>query len=105
LLDDDAPLKRVLEVATTQAGWGTPLPEGWGRGLACHVTWGVTPVAQVADVSVADDGTVRVQRVVCAIDCGTVVNPDMVEAQMEGGIIVGLYIAVSVICLSNNYDV
>jgi isoquinoline 1-oxidoreductase beta subunit len=90
LLDDDAPLKRVLEVATTQAGWGRPLPDGWGRGLACHVTWGVTPVAQVAEVSVTGDGTMRVQRVVCAIDCGTVVNPDMVEAQMEGGIIVGL---------------
>lgn len=90
LLDDDAPLKRVLEVAAAQAGWGSSLPAGWGRGLACHVTWGVTPVAQVADVSVADDGTVRVQRVVCAIDCGTVINPDMVEAQMEGGIIVGL---------------
>jgi isoquinoline 1-oxidoreductase beta subunit len=80
----------VLKLAADMAGWGTPLPEGWGRGIAFHATWGATPVAQVAEVSVAQDGTVRVHRVVCAIDCGTVINPDMVEAQMEGGIVFGL---------------
>jgi isoquinoline 1-oxidoreductase beta subunit len=63
---------------------------GSGRGLACWSTWNVTPVAQVAEVSVSDSGQVRVQRVVCAIDCGLAVNPDMVTAQMEGGIVWGL---------------
>jgi isoquinoline 1-oxidoreductase beta subunit len=82
--------KRVIELAATQADWGTPLPEGWGRGLAFHSTWGVTHVAQVAEVSVAPDGAVRVHRVVCAVDCGTAVNPDTIVAQMEGGIIFGL---------------
>ncbi|MFZ5910307.1 MAG: molybdopterin cofactor-binding domain-containing protein [Chloroflexota bacterium] len=82
--------RAVLKLAAEKVGWGTPLPEGWGRGIALHATWGVTPVAQVAEVFVDDQGTVRVQRVVCAIDCGTVVNPDMVEAQMEGGIVFGL---------------
>jgi len=82
--------KAVLELAATKAGWGTPLPEGWGRGIAFHSTFGVTPVAQVAEVSVDEGGSVRVHRVVCAVDCGTVVNPDTVEAQMEGGIAFGL---------------
>jgi len=80
----------VVDVAATQAGWGSPLPEGWGRGIAYHATHGATHVAQVAEVSVASDGTVRVHRVVCAVDCGTVVNPDTVRAQMEGGIVFGL---------------
>jgi isoquinoline 1-oxidoreductase beta subunit len=50
----------------------------------------VTPVAQVAEVSVDAEGHLRVERVVCAVDCGIVVNPDMVEAQMEGGIVFSL---------------
>ncbi len=83
-------LKAVLELAATKAGWGEPLPAGWGRGIACHATWGSIHVAQVAEVSVADDGAVRVHRVVCAVDCGLVLNPDGVEAQMEGGIVFGL---------------
>ena len=83
-------LLEVLEVAATQSGWGSPLPDGWGRGIACHATWGESSVAQVAEVSVETDGRVRVHRVVCAIDCGVVINPDMVEAQMEGGIVFGL---------------
>lgn len=82
--------RAVLELAATQADWGSPLPEGWGRGIAYYATFGVTHVAQVAEVSVAQDGTVRVHRVVCAVDCGTVVNPDTIEAQMEGGIAFGL---------------
>ena len=82
--------RAVVELAATKAGWGTPLPAGWGRGIAYHSTWNATPVAQVAEVSVAEDGTVRVHRVVCAVDCGTVINPDTVEAQMEGGIVFGL---------------
>jgi isoquinoline 1-oxidoreductase beta subunit len=82
--------KAVLELAATKAEWGTPLPEGWGRGIAFHSTFDVTPVAQVAEVSVDGNGNVRVHRVVCAVDCGVVINPDTVEAQMEGGIAFGL---------------
>jgi CO/xanthine dehydrogenase Mo-binding subunit len=83
-------MHQVLELVAARAGWGEPLPNGWGRGIACWSTWNVTPVAQVAEVSVSMDGNVRVERVVCAIDCGLVINPDMVIAQMEGGIVWGL---------------
>jgi isoquinoline 1-oxidoreductase beta subunit len=82
--------RAVVELAAEKADWGAPLPEGWGRGIAYHATFGVTHVAQVAEVSVDQDGKVRVHRVVCAVDCGTVINPDMVVAQMEGGIAFGL---------------
>jgi isoquinoline 1-oxidoreductase beta subunit len=82
--------KAVIELAAEKSGWGTPVPAGWGRGMAYHATFGVTHVAQVVDLSVDETGRVRVQRVVCAVDCGTVVNPDTVEAQMEGGIVFGL---------------
>ncbi len=80
----------VIKLAAEKAGWGEPLPVGWGRGLAYHATFAVTHVAQVAEVFVDDRGNVRVQRVVCAVDCGAVVNPDNVAAQMEGGIVFGL---------------
>jgi isoquinoline 1-oxidoreductase beta subunit len=80
----------VLELAADRVGWGDPLQAGRGRGIAFHSTWGVTPVAQVAEVTVNDDGSVTVDRVVCAVDCGIVVNPDMVEAQMQSGIAFGL---------------
>ena len=82
--------KAVLELAAAKADWGTSLPEGWGRGIAFHSTFGATPVAQVVEVSVDGNGNVRVERVVCAVDCGVVINPDTVEAQMEGGITFGL---------------
>jgi isoquinoline 1-oxidoreductase beta subunit len=80
----------VIELAANQSGWGEPLPDGWGRGIAYHATFGVTHVAQVAEVSVDQNGTIRVHRVVCAVDCGLVVNSDTVKAQMEGGIVFGL---------------
>ncbi|MCJ7711950.1 MAG: molybdopterin-dependent oxidoreductase, partial [Chloroflexi bacterium] len=83
-------LRGVLRIAATESGWGTALPDGWGRGIACHSTWGASSVAHVAEVSVETDGRVRVRRVVCAVDCGVVINPDMVVAQMEGGIVFGL---------------
>jgi isoquinoline 1-oxidoreductase beta subunit len=83
-------LHSVLELAASKAGWGASLPPGRGRGIACWSTWGVTPVAQVAEVFVSSEGEVRVERVVCAIDPGLVINPDMVAAQMEGGIVWGL---------------
>jgi isoquinoline 1-oxidoreductase beta subunit len=83
------PREAVLRLAAEKAGWGTPLPMSWGRGIAVFSTWGATHVAHVAEVSVTG-GQVRVERVVCAVDCGLVVNPDGVIAQMEGGIIFGL---------------
>ena len=79
----------VMDLATAKAGWGTPLPKGRGRGIAVFFGYG-SYVAQVAEVSVGKGGSVRVDRVVCAIDCGLVVNPDTVAAQMEGGIVFGL---------------
>src|SRR6266567_4634918 len=81
--------KSPLELAATKAGWGTPLPPGRGRGIAI-AEWEPTTCAEVAEVSVASDGTVRVHRVVCAVDCGQVVNPDTLEAQMQGGVVFGL---------------
>ena len=80
---------RTLELAATKAGWGAPLPAGHGRGIAI-AEWEPTVCAEVAEVSVAPDGTVRVHRVVCAVDCGPVVNPDTLEAQMQGGVVFGL---------------
>jgi isoquinoline 1-oxidoreductase beta subunit len=80
---------RTLELAATKAGWGTPLPAGHGRGIAI-AEWEPTVCAEVAEVSVAPDGTVRVHRVVCAVDCGPVVNTDTIEAQMQGGVVFGL---------------
>jgi isoquinoline 1-oxidoreductase beta subunit len=79
---------RVLEAAVEKAGWGTPLPEGRARGVAVHESFG-SFVAQVAEVSI-DGDRVRVHRVVCAVDCGQIVNPDTVIAQMESGIAYGL---------------
>jgi isoquinoline 1-oxidoreductase beta subunit len=78
----------VLELAATKAGWGTPLPKGRGRGIAVVKSF-ESYVAEVAEVSV-ENGKVRVHRVVCAVDCGTVVNPDTVEAQMQSAIVFGL---------------
>jgi len=78
----------VLNLAAERSGWGTPLPPGRFRGVAVHDSFG-SFVAQVAEVSV-ESGTVRVHRVVCAVDCGQVINPDTVVAQMEGGIVFGL---------------
>jgi isoquinoline 1-oxidoreductase beta subunit len=81
--------KRVLEFVAEKAGWGKPLAAGRGRGLALHESFG-SLVAQVAEVSVSKEGKLRVHRVVCAIDCGPVVNPEQILAQMEGGIVFGL---------------
>jgi isoquinoline 1-oxidoreductase beta subunit len=79
----------VLERAAEAAGWGDPLPEGRSRGIAVAESF-ASYVAQVAEVTVSDDGTVRVHRVVCAVDCGMTVNPDTIEAQMQSGIVYGL---------------
>jgi isoquinoline 1-oxidoreductase beta subunit len=88
LLDKAPRAKAVLELAVQKAGWGQKLPERAGRGVSMQFVFG-TYMAQVAEVEVSRDGTVRVRRVVCAVDCGTVVNPDTVRAQIEGAIIFG----------------
>jgi isoquinoline 1-oxidoreductase beta subunit len=79
---------RVLEAAVEKAGWGKPSPAGTARGVAVHASFG-SFVAQVAEVAV-DKDKIKVQRVVCAIDCGVAVNPDQVVAQMQGGIVYAL---------------
>jgi isoquinoline 1-oxidoreductase beta subunit len=79
----------VLELAAQKADWGSKLPPGVGRGIATHFSFD-SYVAQVVEASVEKGGAVRVHRVVCALDCGLVINPDTVRAQMEGGIIFGL---------------
>jgi isoquinoline 1-oxidoreductase beta subunit len=90
LLVDQPRMKRVLELAAEKAGWnGAPLPKGRGRGIAVAEAF-KTFVAQVAEVSIDDKGAVKVDRVVCAVDCGTPINPDVIAAQMEGGIGFGL---------------
>jgi len=81
--------KGVLELAAQKAGWGASLPEGHARGIAVHESFG-SFIAQVAEVSVNPAGEVRVHKVVCAIDCGKVVNPEVIKAQMESGIVFGL---------------
>lgn len=83
-------MRGVLELAAEKAGWNSgPLPKGKGRGIAVAEAFN-TFVAQVAEVSVDAHGQVRVDRVVCAVDCGTPINPDVIKAQMEGGIGFGL---------------
>jgi isoquinoline 1-oxidoreductase beta subunit len=79
----------VLELAAEKSGWGTPLPEGRARGVAVVESFN-SYVAEVAEVSLHPDRTIRVDRVVCAVDCGVVVNPDIVKAQVEGAVVFGL---------------
>src|SRR5205823_5223064 len=84
----------VLDLAATKAGWGTPLSPGKdgdkrARGVAVHKSFD-TYVAEVAEVTVKKDGSFSVDRVVCAVDCGIAVNPDVIRAQMESGIGYGL---------------
>jgi isoquinoline 1-oxidoreductase beta subunit len=82
-------LRAVLDLAADRAGWGTGLPAGSGRGVSIQFAFG-SYLAQVAEVSMGRDGQPRVERVVCAMDCGQVVNPDTVRAQLEGGVTFGL---------------
>jgi isoquinoline 1-oxidoreductase beta subunit len=92
--EGDAPvnverLLAVLDLVAEKSGWGKPLPPGRGRGIAGLYGFG-SYVAHVAEVTVAKDGTLHVDRVVVAVDCGQVINPDMVAAQVEGGVVFGL---------------
>jgi isoquinoline 1-oxidoreductase beta subunit len=90
LLEHEPRMKAVLELAAEKAGWSNdPMPKGKGRGIAVAEAF-KTYVAQVAEVSVDEAGHVKVDRVVCAVDCGTPINPDIIAAQMEGGIGFGL---------------
>ena len=88
LLKDAPRYLAVLQLAADKAQWGKPLPAGRARGVALHESFG-SIVAEVAEVSL-QGGKPRVHRVVCAVDCGTVVNPDTVAQQMESAVIFGL---------------
>lgn len=94
LLDSQPRHRGVLELAAKQAGWDQPLAAGAegekrGRGIAVHESFG-SFVAQVVEVTVKADGSYKLDRVVCAVDCGIAINPDVIRAQMEGGIGFGL---------------
>jgi isoquinoline 1-oxidoreductase beta subunit len=89
LLDKTPRAKAVVELAAEKAGWGQPLPERVGRGVSLQFVF-ATYMAQVAEVEVSKAGEVRVRRVVCAVDCGTVVNPDTVRAQIQSAINFGI---------------
>ena len=82
-------LRNVIELVREKSGWNTPAPAGRARGFAAHYSF-FSYAAQVAEVSVGSDGTPTVHRIVCAIDCGTPINPDGIRAQIEGGIVYGL---------------
>jgi isoquinoline 1-oxidoreductase beta subunit len=88
LLDKAPRAKAVLLLAAEKGNWNAPLPRGVGRGVSLQFVF-ATYMAQVVEVEVSKDGTVRVRRVVCALDCGTVVNPDTIEAQVQGAVIFG----------------
>lgn len=88
-LGEDPRLAGVLRAAARAARWEEPAGAGLHRGVALHRSFG-TAVAQIAEVRMRDDGTVRVARVVCALDCGFAVNPDNIRAQIEGSIGYGL---------------
>jgi isoquinoline 1-oxidoreductase beta subunit len=85
LLKDKPRQAAVLKLAAERAGWGSPIAAGRARGIAVHESF-QTCVAEVAEVSLSANGKPRVHRVVVAVDCGTVINPDVVRAQMEGGV-------------------
>lgn len=89
MLDKNPRAKNVLQLAAQQSGWGQQLPAGQGRGIALCIGFG-SFIAQVVQVSVDKDGTAKPLRAWCVVDCGVVVNPDTVRAQMESGIVFGL---------------
>lgn len=89
LLKDDPRKLGVLKLAAEKAGWGNALPKGRYRGVAVHTSFN-SHVAEIAEISFREDGTVKVEKVVCAVDCGIPVNPDAIRAQVEGAIGYGL---------------
>jgi isoquinoline 1-oxidoreductase beta subunit len=88
LMADDPRALRVLDLAASAAGWGTPAPVGHARGFACSTF--LSPNAQVAEVTLDDRKRIHLERVVFVLDCGIAINPDLVRAQVEGGILFGL---------------
>jgi CO/xanthine dehydrogenase Mo-binding subunit len=88
ILPEKSRARRVLDAVAKLSKWGEPLPPGVARGLARHEAF-ETEVAEVAEVEMVDN-RIKVRRVYCVVDCGMVVNPDIVRAQMEGGILFGL---------------
>jgi CO/xanthine dehydrogenase Mo-binding subunit len=89
LLEKNPRAKAVLQLAMEKSGWGQALPSGQGRGVSLQFAFG-SFMSQVADVEVTSSGEVKVKRVVCAVDCGVVVNPDTVRAQIQSAIIFGI---------------
>jgi isoquinoline 1-oxidoreductase beta subunit len=85
LLKDKPRHAATLQLAAEKAGWGKPLPAGHAHGIALHESFD-TPVAQVAEVSLTADGKPRLHKVTVALDCGVAINPDVIRAQMEGGV-------------------
>jgi isoquinoline 1-oxidoreductase beta subunit len=88
LLADSPRTVRALELAAEAAGWGSPLPAGWARGIASSGFLGHS--ANVTEISLDDRGRIHVERIVFALDCGRNVNPDLIRAQVEGGLLWGL---------------
>jgi isoquinoline 1-oxidoreductase beta subunit len=86
---DTGRLRRVVELAAQQAGWGRALPKGSGLGIAAHYSF-VSYVAAVVEVAVDADGAVTIPRVDMAIDCGATINPDRVRSQLEGACVMGI---------------
>ncbi len=89
LLIDDKRYTGVIDLAAEKGEWGTKTVDNRVKGFAVHRSFG-TYVAQVVELSIAEDKTYNVEKVVCAVDCGVAVNPDIIKAQMEGGIGYGL---------------
>jgi len=88
LLVDDPRTRRALEVAAEYSSWGTPLQEGWARGVASSGYLGNT--AQITEVSLDENSRIHVERIVFAVDIGRVLNPNLVRSQIEGGLIFAL---------------
>jgi isoquinoline 1-oxidoreductase beta subunit len=89
LLSKSPRLRRALEVAAEKAGWGKTLPAGHGLGIAAVESFG-SSVAEVVEASVDNKGAVQIHRIVAAVDCGPIVNPNTLAAQVEGGIVYSL---------------
>jgi isoquinoline 1-oxidoreductase beta subunit len=89
MMVEDPRLLATLNVVAEKAGWGQKLAAGKGRGIATHFTMG-SRASHVVDVAVDAEGRIKVERVVCAVDCGIAINPDVIRAQIEGGIIFAL---------------
>ncbi|WFU51186.1 xanthine dehydrogenase family protein molybdopterin-binding subunit [Sinorhizobium terangae] len=89
LLQHKPRLLAALDLAAEKAGWATALPPGKGRGIALSEDFG-SFAAMISEMSVGEDGSLKTERIICAVDCGQVINPDTVEAQIQSGIIYGL---------------